>query len=453
MALFDYKTFSPQQASQLTNIPGKSLAETNTREQLLAAGSLQGTLTTPRPTTPTSPTLPTGTTQTSPFALAQVMDVLRSKVQSNNALMTQRNLLLKQLYNEPLNDQEKAQLDPTLLNAINSGDRNQIDMRLRLIGDEVSGRTKTLDQSVEFLTKSYTDTITQAEKSRQDAINNITKFAEIYGSNAKSALTSLYGPDYVEQLKGMGVDLDKFTGLKTLEQLKEEKAGGLGGGGLLNPDYAGVIQTILGSGKFTKDQTAQITRAINSGEDPFAVVKNQAKALMTGANQTKIESYETAQNALNNLETTLKEFYGAGGSTGIFKGNYEKVINKLGEVDNPKLVEIATQIQQNLQIYRNAVSGTAYSVQEGADIASIFPGITKSEGLNKAIINGRRRAFNDGIDGAYKGVLGSAYEKLKNLEKKPTETTSGTTVMTAPDGKKWNVPSDKVELFKQNGYK
>lgn len=176
------------------------------------------------------------------------------------------------------------------------------------------------------------------------------------------------------------------------------------------------LQVILGSGKFTKEQVKLVTNAINNGEDPFTVIKNQAKAIMTGANQTKVESYETAQDALNNLETTLDVFYASGGNTGLLKGNYEKVVNKLGQVTDPKLVEIATQIQQNLQIYRNAVSGTAYSVQEGADIASIFPGISKSQGLNKAIITGRKRAFEDGIGGAYRGVLGSAYDSLRKTE-------------------------------------
>lgn len=431
MALFDPKTFSSEQAAMLKNEPGKSLSQTNTPEQLLAAGSLRGTMTQP----PTSPPPTSPTTQTSPFALAQVMDALKSKVQSNNALMSQRNLLLKQLYNEPLTEAEKLQLDPTMLQAVNAGDRNQIDMKLRLISDEIGGRTNTLDSSIQYLTSAYTKTIEQAETQKQNAIKNVLDFADTYGSNAKSALQSLYGQEYVDQLKDMGIDLDKFGGISTLSEREKFGSGG-GGQGFLNPEYAGVIQTILGSGKFTKDQTAQITRAINNGEDPFAVVKNQAKSLMTGANQTKIESYETAQNALNNLETTLNEFYAGGGSTGIFKGNFEKVVNKLGEVDNPKLVEIATQIQQNLQIYRNAVSGTAYSVQEGADIASIFPGITKSEGLNKAIINGRRRAFNDGIDGAYKGVLGDAYERLKNLEGGEDEelTKNGMTFKKNPDG-------------------
>lgn len=185
-------------------------------------------------------------------------------------------------------------------------------------------------------------------------------------------------------------------------------------------EYKGALSVILGSAKFTKEQKASVIEAVNNGEDPVAVIKNQAKQIMTGANQTKIESYETAQSSLKDLANDLDAFYAAGGSTNIFSGNYEKVINKLGNVNNPKLVELATRIQQNLQIYRNAVSGTAYSVQEGNDIAAIFPAITKGQILNNAIIKGRMKAFDDGIDGAYRGVLGSTYDSLKAVT--PPET-------------------------------
>lgn len=184
-----------------------------------------------------------------------------------------------------------------------------------------------------------------------------------------------------------------------------------------NGDMSGVLSTILGSGKFTKDQTKAIKNAVNNGEDPFMVVKNQAKGLMGQTEATKVTNFEISKNTLQELNNTLKQFYAEGGKTNIFSGNIEKTINNLGEVDDPKLVELATEIQSALQIYRNAVSGTAYSVQEGADIASIFPGINKSEGLNQAIINGRLRAFDSTIDGSYKAVLGDAYTKLRDQEK------------------------------------
>lgn len=174
------------------------------------------------------------------------------------------------------------------------------------------------------------------------------------------------------------------------------------------------LALILGSGKFTKDQKSDLTKAITSGQDPLTVVKNQAKNIMGQTLATDLDKYEVAKEQLKGIQSLLTEYYKNGGKTNIFSGNFEKVINKLGEVNDPKLVEIATNIQAALQVYRNAVSGTAYSVQEGKDIASIFPGINKSQGLNEAIINGRIKAFDTTIDAKYKNTLGDIYTKLKD---------------------------------------
>lgn len=177
--------------------------------------------------------------------------------------------------------------------------------------------------------------------------------------------------------------------------------------------YQGAIDTILGSQKFTEQQRASVIEAINNGEDPATVIKNQAKNIMGQTQANKVENFEIAQAQVKDLDALLNQYYSLGGTTGLLKGSYEKTVNKLGEVREPKLVEISTQISAALQIYRNAVSGTAYSVQEGADIASIFPGINKSEGLNKAILNGRLKAFDSTIDGAYRATLGKAYDSIK----------------------------------------
>lgn len=184
--------------------------------------------------------------------------------------------------------------------------------------------------------------------------------------------------------------------------------------GSIPPDRQAALDIILGSQNLSKEQKATITNSIKNGQDPFSVIKNQAKNIMGQTNATKLDNYETAKEQLVQVQSALSSYYSNGGKTDIFKGNYEKVINKLGEVKDPKLVEIATQIASSLQIYRNAVSGTAYSVQEGRDIASIFPGIDKSQGLNTAILNGRMKAFDTTIDSTYKNVLGNTYTALKS---------------------------------------
>lgn len=192
-----------------------------------------------------------------------------------------------------------------------------------------------------------------------------------------------------------------------------------------NSPEAQALQVILGSGKFTKDQVRLITSSINNGDDPFAVIKNQAKNIMGESSATKLTGFEVAKDQILNVNTAMAEYYRLGGKTNIFSGNYEKVINKLGEVKDPALVEIAVQISASLQQYRNAVSGTAYSVQEGKDIASIFPGINKSQGLNQSIIDGRIKAFDSTIDSTYKTALGSSYDQMKTAQNAPISNAKG----------------------------
>ena len=221
-----------------------------------------------------------------------------------------------------------------------------------------------------------------------------------------------------------------------------------------NSQYNDIVNTILGSGKFTKDQTLAIKKGIAIGENPVTIIKNQAKNILGQTEATKITNFEVAKNAMQDLSSALSQFYALGGKTGIFSGNFEKVVNNLGSVQDPQLVDLATQIQAQLQIYRNAVSGTAYSVQEGKDIASVFPGINKSQGLNEAIIGGRMKAFDSVIDGSYRTALGSSYDKLKEIQNTSTDnpfakslgttnqTIQGTSILTiSPSGTlEFNIP-------------
>lgn len=189
-------------------------------------GNLTATMTTPPPTTTTPeglqfappPTATQNTGQSNQFGLAQVMGALETQTTKNNALMTQRNLLLKHLYDQPLTPEEQQQLDPTLLPAVQKNDRSQIDMSLRLISDEIKGRTGTLDSSVKFLADAYHQQVADTETAKQNAISNVLDFAKTYGSNARSAMESLYGKEYVDKLAGMGINVDAFAAVPTITQ-------------------------------------------------------------------------------------------------------------------------------------------------------------------------------------------------------------------------------------------
>lgn len=195
--------------------------------------------------------------------------------------------------------------------------------------------------------------------------------------------------------------------------------GGLGvGNGLDNPAVKAALDVILGSSStLSKQQQANIVNAINRGEDPFTVIKNQAKNIMGQTLATSLSNNEKARAALIAVNNSINAYYASGGKTDIFKGNMEEVAAKLGTVKDEKLREVATEVEAAIQIYRNAISGTAYSNQEGRAIASVFPGIDKTEGLNKAIVTGRLKAFEAVIDEGYGQVLGTnTYQALKQAQ-------------------------------------
>lgn len=205
---------------------------------------------------------------------------------------------------------------------------------------------------------------------------------------------------------------DKNTNkiIKTLGVASDGVGAGAGKG-------SAIAETIIASGKFTKEQAGYIRNAINNGEDPLTVIKNNVKNIMGQTEATKLTNAEATQSAMKDLKKSIQDYYDAGGNTNIFKGNFEKVTNNLGEVKDPKLAQLAVEVQAQLQAYRNAISGTAYSDQEGRDIESVFPGINKTKQLNDAIFAGRDKAIQSQIDGLYKSALGEkTYNKLIQSE-------------------------------------
>jgi hypothetical protein len=187
------------------------------------------------------------------------------------------------------------------------------------------------------------------------------------------------------------------------------------------------VNIINGSNKFTKEQKNSFISAMNSASnvgDAIGIIKNQAKDNMGQTNATQLAKLEEAKKDFESLTTQVNQFYKDGGTSNIMKGIVEQGAQYLGNVSDPKLRTMATQIETSLQAYRNAVSGTAYSNQEGVAIASIYPQIFNTQALNEAIIAGRQTSFDSRIDAMYETVLTKdVYKSLKEVEKTAGQTT------------------------------
>jgi hypothetical protein len=160
---------------------------------------------------------------------ANYLSTLQDKIKANNVLAENRAKLITALYDRNLTPDELKSLPPNVQTAIAGGDKRDIEMQIRLLNDQIQGRTSSLDQSVKFLSDEYDKTLADTEKQRQDAINNVISFVDKYGSNAGAALKSLYGPQYLDQLKKFGIDINNLSSLSSLQQ--QQIQGQYGGGG------------------------------------------------------------------------------------------------------------------------------------------------------------------------------------------------------------------------------
>jgi len=233
------------------------------------------------------------------------------------------------------------------------------------------------------------------------------------GKGTNSAGVPYDIPGYVarfkENLKSLGGGNDPLTVAKAIKLTETGKSGDI--------PVERVVNVVLGSGKFTTAQRGDFINSMNAAKDPvdaFAIVKNKGRELLTGTTATKVEAAEKSSAAFDKMAEAFKAYYAGGGSTDIISGNFQQVQSGLlGVAGDPQKVYLAVQLETALQSYRNAISGTAYSVQEGKDIKTIFPGISNTETLNDAIIKSRKDYFETDIDGSYRSVFGPAYDDLK----------------------------------------
>lgn len=205
-----------------TGVTGKPIASTVSSQK--TGNNISNTFgTAPQTSTQTSLNAG-GQQQLGASQFANVIDSMRSKLAYNNDLIKARQLLVTQLYDHPLTEAEIAQLPPNFQDIARGGDNRQVEMRIRLLNDEIQGRTNTMDQSINYLTTAYKDDLTRAEREKEMAMGNIMDFVGAYGDQAGEAIKAMYGEDYLKQLESYGINVGGFGGMpKTLDQLQEER--------------------------------------------------------------------------------------------------------------------------------------------------------------------------------------------------------------------------------------
>lgn len=165
----------------------------------------------------------------------------------------------------------------------------------------------------------------------------------------------------------------------------------------------------LGSVSATNTFNEQLKNYVDNGNytNAFEYITTQAKQSADSDTRQAINSAESAISALVSIQQWLDAFQAAWGNTWIFAGTAEQVANKIWKTTNPELKKLATQINVAIQKYRQAISWAAFSEQEAAEYAAIFPSTKNSKALNTALIEWTLDTMLQNLNSSYASILGT----------------------------------------------
>lgn len=250
-----------------------------------------------------------------PLSFQSLIDKVETKLKTNNELVTQRGYLIKHLFDSPLTKDELKALPEDIQKIVKTGDKDTIQLQLRLLNDQIAGRGNTLSQSIGYLVKGYETAAQIAEEEKQNAIDNVVNFVNEYGSKAPSVLKNLYGAEYLDKLKTMGIDINAMAATSTLSEIESKKSGsGVSTTPLSILDVQRYNELFPDAGVVAGDTEAEANAKVKASNSPEAQVRNLIVAAKENGNDYKtvikeIENDDTIEDK-ETAKSIAREIYG-----------------------------------------------------------------------------------------------------------------------------------------------
>lgn len=210
-------------------------------------------------------------------------------------------------------------------------------------------------------------------------------------------------------------------------QLVQLGDGAKGGGNLAFSDTAlsdvfAMIGPKQGGEADTNLWGAALKAAADSGDMSRIreVVRTGIVNTFPAADQSQIAGRFQTVEALSSIKDDIAAFKAAGGNIGLLKGSAESIANRLGQVTDPKVVDIATKLQSTLMNYRRSMTGAAFAESETAEYNKIFPTTKGSIDLANIRIDALVKMMNQSNESAYSFKIGKEnYKRIFDYDKKP----------------------------------
>ena len=107
-----------------------------------------------------------------PKAFQTAINQMRTKMESNNKLINAKNATFKHMYDQPLTDEEKASLTPSLAHAISTGNRSMIDAAISDVNQQIKGYNSTIDTNL----AAYSKAVEDANQLKQDVGKSVLDY-------------------------------------------------------------------------------------------------------------------------------------------------------------------------------------------------------------------------------------------------------------------------------------
>lgn len=330
-------------APQATYQPGQALPTVGSPEYAASQKMAPTPSAAPAPATPAANPNPTDSSGMNSDSFTGLLGSIGQKLKYNNELATSRQLLLKHLYDSPLTPDEISKLPKDIQDVVSTGNKDAMELQVRVLNDQLQGRANTLGQTVQALTTGYTQSVTNTK----NAVAQILAYAQSTGKPIADVAKAL-GPVF-----GTSISSDMMKSLESLGVAVKPLAGTpVGSSDAIFGPATSTVSSALGVAPTTPlatvlDQNGMdpIVDAIiaNEGSSPEGVVNNPGNIKydpnnpQTGQTDSGVKasdggtfaSYDTPQNGraaieyiVHNAADNTSAAYGANPTLGSFMDMY-----------------------------------------------------------------------------------------------------------------------------------
>lgn len=182
-------------------------------------------------------------------------------------------------------------------------------------------------------------------------------------------------------------------------------------------------------GKSASEQQSAFDTLDDLQEDPKGQIdflKRMAIKNSTADQQNLMMGKERTVDFLSEIQGDLDTLEKNGFPTNFFSGNWENLLSKVGQVQNPEMRKVATKIATSIMQYRRSMTGVQFGMLENKEYKRIFPGINKVGEFNKATISALGETFKGDLDKFYSQSMGEKnYKKMLGKTEKQSQLPPG----------------------------